>query len=80
MFKIIDYYYDDDVRTMFINFSTFKDGDNFYRTLQLDYKSLEYYSPNLFVEEDLYDVDEDFIVELIDEYQKENDLPEALSF
>jgi hypothetical protein len=74
--NIIEYYYDEDHKRLSVEFSTDEDGDTFYRVLQLGYDEVEYYSPEIIDEVDLEDIDEDFIIELIEQYLKENDLPE----
>lgn len=73
---IHEFYYNDDNRTLYIEFSTNEDGDNFYRVLNLIFEDIEYYSPEIIVEEDMKDIDKDFVIELINQYSEENDLPE----
>lgn len=73
---IHEFYYNDDNRRLYVEFSTDDDSDNFYRVLNLGFEDIEYYSPEIIVEEDLEDIDEDFVKELIVQYFKENDLPE----
>ena len=73
---IHEYYYNDDNRTLYIEFSTDEDGDNFYRVLNLGFEDIEYYSPDIVVEDDMEEIDEEFVIELITQYSKENDLPE----
>jgi hypothetical protein len=73
---IHEFYYNDDNRRLYIEFSTDDDSDNFYRVLNLWFEDIEYYSPEIIVEEDMEDIDEDFVKELITQYGKENDLPE----
>jgi hypothetical protein len=73
---IHEFYYNDDNRTLYVEFSTDDDSDNFYRVLNLGFEDVEYYSPEIIVEEDMEDIDEDFVKELIAQYGKENDLPE----
>ena len=73
---IHEFYYNDDSRRLYIEFSTDDDGDNFYRVLNLWFEDIEYYSPEIIVEGDMEDIDEDFVKELITQYGKENDLPE----
>jgi hypothetical protein len=76
---IHEYFYNDEKGTFEIEFSTNNDGDDFYRKLTLQINEIQYYSPVIINVYDLKDVDEDFIIELIDEYLKENDLPEQLN-
>jgi len=73
---IHEFYYNNDNRTLYIEFSTDEDGDNFYRVLNIIFEDVEYYSPEIIVEEDMEDIDEDFVKELIAQYGKENNLPE----
>jgi hypothetical protein len=73
---IHEFYYNDDNRRLYVEFSTDDDSDNFYRVLNLGFEDVEYYSPEIIVEEDMEDIDEDFVKELIIQYAKENDLPE----
>ena len=76
---IHEYLYNDNNRTLYVEFSTDEDGDNFYRVLRLTYEDIVYYSPQIMEEEDLDEIDEDFVIDLIREYGEENDLPEEQS-
>ena len=76
---IHEYYYNENNRVLYVEFSTKEDGDNFYRVLKLDYEDIIYYSPDIIHESDLDNIDEEYIIEVIGEYLKENDLPEELS-
>lgn len=75
--KIHEYFYNDDNRSLYVEFSTKNDGNEFYRILDLEYEDIEYYSPDIITESDLEAIDKDFVIELITQYLKENDLPEA---
>jgi len=74
--KIHNYFYNDNSMRLYIEFSTKKDSDKFYRILDLDYSDVQYYSPIIITEIDLNSIDEDFIVDLINQYLEENDLPD----
>jgi hypothetical protein len=76
---IHEYYYNDDNRVLYVEFSTEEDGDSFYRVLELDFDTIVYYSPEIIEGGDLVDIDEEFIIDVIDGYLKENDLPEELT-
>jgi hypothetical protein len=76
---IQDYYYNDEKEILLIEFSTNKDGDDFYRRLELQIDKIQYYSPTIVDVYDLKNLDKDFIIDLIEEYLKENDLPEQLN-
>jgi hypothetical protein len=76
---IHEYYYNDNNRVLYVEFSTKEDGDSFYRILELNYEDIVYYSPQIIEEGDLDEIDEDFIIELINGYSDENDLPEELT-
>ena len=73
---IHEFFYNDDNRSLYIEFSTDNDGDNFYRVLNLGFEDIEYYSPEIIDDVDLENIDEYFVIELINQYSKENDLPD----
>jgi hypothetical protein len=75
---IHEYFYNEDSRRLYVEFSTKKDGDRFYRVLELDYEDIELYSPDIIIEEDLIEIEEDYIIEVISEYLKSNDLPDEI--
>jgi hypothetical protein len=77
--NILEFYYNDTNRMLYVEFSTDVDGDDFYRILELAFEDIEYYSPDIIHERDLDDIDEDFVMEIITEYLNENDLPEQLN-
>jgi hypothetical protein len=74
--NILEYYYNDSNRMLYVEFSTIEDDDKFYRVLELGYETIEYYSSDIISEDDLESIDEDFISDLLVNYLKENDLPE----
>jgi len=74
--KLLNYYYDDISQILSIEFSLREDGDNFYRALSMEYSDIEYYSPIIFDEEDLLDLEESFVTDILDEYLNQNDPPE----
>lgn len=76
---IHDFYYNEETGELSIEFSNKDDGDEFYRNLTIDYSVIKYYSPTIIDQEYLSDIDEDFIIDLLKEYLKENDLPEQLT-
>lgn len=73
-----EFYYNEDNRRLYVEFSTRKDKDKFYRVLELDYDEIEFYSPDIIIEDDLTDIDESFIIDVITEYLKDNDLPDEI--
>jgi hypothetical protein len=77
--NIHEYYYNENGKNLYIEFSTKEDGDSFYRILELEYQDVMYYSPNIVAEDEINEVDEDFVMELIEQYLLNNDLPEELS-
>lgn len=76
MNTIHNYYYNENLELLFIEFSTKDDGDDFYRELKLDFNAIKYYSPTIIDQYDLHDIDEDFVLELLSQYLIDNDLPE----
>lgn len=77
--NILEYYYNDSNRMLYVEFSTIEDEDKFYRVLELGFEDIEYYYPEILHESDLEEINEDFVVEIITQYLNENDLPEQLN-
>ena len=77
--NILEFYYNDDNGMLYVEFSTEEDGDSYYRVLKLDFEDIEYYSPDIIYEDDLNDIDEEFVINLINQYLLNNDLPEELT-
>lgn len=77
--NIHEFYYNDETRILYIEFSTTKDGDDFYRILKLVFEEVEEFSPDIVTEMDMEDIDEDFVKDLITQYLLENDAPERMS-
>jgi hypothetical protein len=61
---------------LYIEFSIDNDREETYRVLELTLEDVTYYSPNIIHENDMYKMEEDDVIELIDQYSTENDLPE----
>jgi hypothetical protein len=74
---IHEFYYNN--RRLYVEFSTNEDGDDFYRMLELVYDDIVYYSTDIIDEADIRDFEESSIIDIIDGYLKENDLPEQLT-
>jgi hypothetical protein len=72
--NIIEYYYNDDNRMLHVEFSTNQDGDSSYRVLELILEDVMLYSPSIIHEDDTYNMDENDIIELIEQYLIDNDL------
>lgn len=77
--NILEFYYNDTNRMLYVEFSTVEDEDKFYRVLELGFKDIEYYYPEILHERDMDDIDEQFVIDIVTEYLNENDLPEQLS-
>lgn len=71
---IREFYLNEDNGGLYVEFSTKKDGDDFYRVIELTREDIKYYSPTIL--DDDTEIDEDFISELLSEYSKNNKLPE----
>jgi hypothetical protein len=71
---IREFYINEDNGGLYVEFSTKKDGDDFYRVIEFNKEDIEYYSPTIL--DDDTEIDEEFITELIFEYSKNNELPE----
>jgi hypothetical protein len=73
---IREFYYNDDNRILYVEFSTDNDGDETYRVLELTIEDVMYYSPGIIHENDMYDIEENDVIDMINQYATENDLPE----
>lgn len=76
---IIEYYYNDANKMLYVEFSTDSDGDNFYRVLELHFNDVEYYSTDIIYEGDMDEIEENAIIDIITQYLEDNDLPEQLT-
>jgi len=76
---IREFYYNDDNRMLYVEFSTEEDGDDVYRILELIFEDVMFYTPNIMYESDMYNMDENDIIELVEQYLLDNDLPEEQS-
>ena len=76
---IREFYYNDDNRMLYVEFSTKEDGDDSYRVLELILEDVMYFSPSIMHENDMYRMDENDIIELVEQYLLDNDLPEEQS-
>lgn len=76
--NIIRQEYDEFNRLLQVEFSNEEDGDTFYRVIELTYKDVIYYSPNIIDESDLSNLEDSDVLDILQEYFKENDLPTQL--
>jgi hypothetical protein len=74
---IHEFYYNN--RRLYVEFSTKEDGDEFYRILELPYEDIIYYSIDIIDEMDIKQFEESSVIDLIEQYLLDNDLPEELS-
>lgn len=72
--KIREYYLNEETGGLYIEFSTKEDGDDFYRSVELSSDKIRFYSPIIIDEID--DIDDELIVEILNGYFEDRDLPE----
>lgn len=73
--KVFNFYYNTDTELLYIEFATNTDLDDSFRIIEISKNDIEYYSPVIInVDEDIY---EEEIIEILDEYFKNNELPET---
>jgi hypothetical protein len=72
--QIREYYLNEETGGLYIEFSTKEDGDDFYRSIELSSDKIRFYSPIIIDEID--DIDEELIVEILNGYFEDQDLPE----
>ena len=73
--EIIDFYYDDLDQILEVTFSTDSEGD-YYRSITLPLEKIKFYYPTHIDEDDIIDCDDEFVLEILEEYFKNNDMPE----
>ena len=74
--KILGYDYNEENEILLIEFSADEDDDFYYRVLKFECWDIEYYSPDLSLKHNLGEIDDDYIIELLERYLNENELPE----
>jgi len=77
--KIHEFYYNEDSRTLYTEFSTKGDGLDYYRVLELGYDDILFYSPEIIDEFILREIDLGLVKDIITQYLFENELPEQLT-
>lgn len=60
------YYYNEDYKMLYVEYI---DGDDD-NSIELEYNDILIYSPQVITEEDLNEIDEDFVLEIVQEYLK----------
>ncbi len=78
--NIINTYYNEDMKSLTIDFSLKEDNDEYYRTIDLSYDEIMYYTSEVIIETDLFELDDDFFIDIIENYLLTNDLPEQTMF
>ena len=64
--EIQKYYYNEDYKMLYVEYI---DGDDD-NSIELEYNDILIYSPQVITEDDLFEIDEDFVMEIIQEYLK----------
>ena len=77
--EIIECYYDESEQNLNVTFTINSDSD-YYRNISLTLETIKYYFPSIIEEEDIMECDDDLIVEILEEYFKENEMPEEDMF
>lgn len=77
--KILDFYYNDSNRMLYVEFSTEEDGDLFYRAIELHFNDVEYYSADIIYENEMDELEEFSVIEMLSRYLQDNDLPDQLN-
>jgi hypothetical protein len=73
---IRDFFYDTFYKILRVEFSTNEDGSDFFRVISLDEWELKYYSPIIITKRTLDNLHDDFIIDVLIEFFKTNELPE----
>lgn len=64
--EIQKFYYNEDYKMLYVEYI---DGDDD-NSIELEYNDILIYSPQVITEDDLFEIDEDFVMEIIQEYLK----------
>jgi hypothetical protein len=76
--KIHNFYFNDNKEILNIEFSLINDDENSYRNIELNFTDVEFYSPTIIDITDMYKIDDEFIIELLEQYFMDNDYPEEM--
>lgn len=63
---------------LFVEFSVGEDGDDFYRVIELSIDEIPNYISEIIDTEYMESIDEDTIIEIVENYLNENDLPDQI--
>jgi hypothetical protein len=74
--RVHNFYFNDGLQILNVEFSLLNDNENSYRNLELNFTDVEFYSPSIIDIDDMYKLDEDFIIELLEQYFMDNEYPE----
>ena len=72
---IHDFYYNEDSRSLLVEFSFKTDNENTYRKEELFYTDIVLNSRTIISERDMDDIDEEFVRDLLSEFYKYNEPP-----
>ena len=75
-YNIDNYLFNDDYTKLYIEFTTEEDSGDEFRSLELDYWDIEYYSPCVLNKRWLQNFETEHVHELIEQYVLENGLPQ----
>lgn len=74
--RIHNFYFNDDLQILNVEFSLLNDDENSYRNLELTFTDIEFYSPSIIDIDDMYKIDEEFLIEILEQYFMDNEYPE----
>jgi hypothetical protein len=74
--RVHNFYFNDGLQILNVEFSLLNDNENSYRNIELNFTDVEFYSPSIIDIDDMYKLDEDFIIELLEQYFMDNEYPE----
>jgi len=72
---IREFYYNEECKNLYIEFSVENDDEDYYRVVELDYSDVFFYHSGSIEEDELSTLEEDEIIEILNDYFFDNDLP-----
>ena len=71
--RIIESYFDEDEHILEIRFNTNTDGD-YFRSVKLSKEDIKYYSPSIVEDDEIPELDDDFLIEILESYFDQNEM------
>lgn len=78
--NIYNFDYNEKARTLHVEFSLLNDNDTTYRQIELIYEDVAFYAPSIILENEMMQITTEEVIEILEEYFLQNELPEEQFF